>query len=452
MKRALAILAIVLGTVAPAAAHVGSPDVFYEGDAGPYHLFVTVRMPEVIPGVATIEVRASDASVTGLTVVPLRLTGPGSELPPVPDRAARSAEDPQFFSADLWLMEHGSLQVKLAVEGTHGAGALAVPISAVAQRTLGMDRTLGGVLLVLMLLLALSIASIAGAAVREAALDPGAQPPARSRRRARYATGLASVLVGGGLVLGNLWWNAEAREYESFVSRPWKLAPAITGCRLSIPGIRSEVLPDHGHDMHLFVVRVPAFDRLAHLHPTHAPDGSFAQDLPSLPAGHYALFADIVLPTGYPITGTTELDLPDLGCAPLTGDDAAWAAGAPALIVFDRPASLRANVAQKLHFRVVNPDGTPATDVEPYMGMAGHAAIVRIDRSVFAHLHPSGSVAMPALMLAQAPHDMFPAGHALPPEVSFPYAFPQPGDYRIFVQMKRAGQVVTGAFEITIAP
>ena len=39
-------------------AHVGSKDVFEQVDAGPYKLFVTVRPPNVIPGVAAIEVRA----------------------------------------------------------------------------------------------------------------------------------------------------------------------------------------------------------------------------------------------------------------------------------------------------------------------------------------------------------------------------------------------------------
>jgi len=97
------------------------------------------------------------------------------------------------------------------------------------------------------------------------------------------------------------------------------------------------------------------------------------------------------------------------------------------------------------------------------MGMAGHAEFVRSDLSVFAHVHPAGSVSMAALELAQAglpgggdsaqmPMSMpmstpMPEPGTLPPEVHFPYGFPQPGDYRIFVQIKRAGRVDTGVFD-----
>jgi hypothetical protein len=61
----------------PILAHVGSPDVYAEGSAGPYKLFVVVRPLLVIPGVADIEVRSSAPGVDSITVVPIPLTGEG---------------------------------------------------------------------------------------------------------------------------------------------------------------------------------------------------------------------------------------------------------------------------------------------------------------------------------------------------------------------------------------
>ena len=99
------------------------------------------------------------------------------------------------------------------------------------------------------------------------------------------------------------------------------------------------------------------------------------------------------------------------------------------------------------------------------MGMAGHAEFVSSDMSVFAHIHPAGSVSMAALELAsegRAPKAIamdggMPSGRAMPmpsgplePEVSFPYGFPKPGNYRIFVQVKRAGQIETGVFDVRV--
>jgi hypothetical protein len=95
--------------------------------------------------------------------------------------------------------------------------------------------------------------------------------------------------------------------------------------------------------------------------------------------------------------------------------------------------------------------GQPANDLELYMGMPGHAIFVRRDRRVFAHVHPSGSAPMAAIeiaMPASQPHAH--SGTGLPSTVSFPYGFPEPGDYRIFVQVKRSGRVVTGAFDARI--
>ncbi|MBV8728222.1 MAG: hypothetical protein JO336_00290, partial [Acidobacteriia bacterium] len=79
----VAMAGVALGCALPLLAHVGSPDVFYEGEAGPYHLLVTIRPPEVIPGVAQIEIRSSSPEVRRVRIVPLRLTGPGAKLAPV---------------------------------------------------------------------------------------------------------------------------------------------------------------------------------------------------------------------------------------------------------------------------------------------------------------------------------------------------------------------------------
>ena len=66
---------LALVAVAPLLAHVGSPDVFQEGPAGPYRVLVVIRPPLVIPGLAEIEVRTADKDVRGIRVTPLALTG-----------------------------------------------------------------------------------------------------------------------------------------------------------------------------------------------------------------------------------------------------------------------------------------------------------------------------------------------------------------------------------------
>src|SRR4029077_17229269 len=55
----LLVLALLLAA-APARAHVGNPNVFFDGDAGPYPVRVIVRPPAVIPGLAEITVRLRD--------------------------------------------------------------------------------------------------------------------------------------------------------------------------------------------------------------------------------------------------------------------------------------------------------------------------------------------------------------------------------------------------------
>ena len=90
----------------------------------------------------------------------------------------------------------------------------------------------------------------------------------------------------------------------------------------------NDLILDHEHLMHLFLVRSPGMDVFWHLHPERTGSGSFTQNLPAMPAGHYQIFADVVLSSGFPVTMIGQIDLPSgITGQPLAGDDSAlWRA------------------------------------------------------------------------------------------------------------------------------
>lgn len=235
------------------------------------------------------------------------------------------------------------------------------------------------------------------------------------------------------------------------------------------------IIPDHGHLMHLFLIRMPEMDDFYHLHPDETAAGTFTEKMPAVSGGSYAVFADIVRESGFPDTMTAKIELPpgDKG-RPLLGDDSNAAPPKLSTVQANRTTvpldrddhvewvldvgTLQAQKPALLRFRVTDKNGAPVNDLEPYMGMAGHLVILRRDLSVFAHVHPAGSIPMAALMLLRKPalsggDSMAGMQHeAITNEITFPYGFPQPGDYRLFLQVKRAGQVQTAVFDARVAP
>ena len=447
----------------PARAHVGSPDVFLEAHAGPYRLLVTVRPPHAIPGVADVDVLTTGDDVRDVHIVPLPLTGDGAKFAPVPDRAVRSADDPKLFTGHLWLMGAGAWQVRITVNGDRGEGTMSVPVPTLPQSTLAMSPVLRGILFVFMLLLGAGMVGIVSAMAREAKLGAGETLDPRAKRRGRIAGAIATVVVIGIALLGNMWWSVEATAYDRYVYKPLIGSPRVgTDSTLSLsltdPGwIGSrrldDFVPDHGHPMHLFVVS-PSLDRLWHLHPREAAVGTFEQRLPAIPGGTYDLFADLVHATGVSETVTGQIETPGIQGVPLSGDDSAWSANDESLTKISWIRDNTPLVPKRLTtftFRADDEHGEPVKDLELYMGMPGHAIFVRRDLKVFAHVHPAGSAPMAALDLAM-PSNTSHAQHLTTPPatVSFPYGFPEPGQYRIFVQMKRAGVIITGAFDADV--
>jgi hypothetical protein len=498
--------AFLILLLAPACcfAHVGSPDVYFQGNAGPYHFIVMIRTPQMIPGVAEIQIRSDTPGVSKIEATPLYIVGSGSKYPPAPDALQPVQGDAQTFTGKLWLMDAGSWQVRLQADGSLGPGTLAVPVAAFARSTLPMQKGLAILLLSLTLLLVAALVSIFGAARREGGLRPGEQPGTSQKRGARRVMTVGLALTIAALIGGNWWWDTVAADNTSRkIYQPPNLGVSIDGSAMTLriadspwhtrrpDTVMTEIIPDHGHLMHLFLVS-PQMDRMYHLHPRQDQNDPsvFVEDLPPVAPGQYKIFADIVRASGFPDTMVADVNIAQAGTNNFTGDDSQAAAaplaqqGAGNLVsplpdgshmVWVRtPGQITSNQLVWFQFRVDDAAGKPVTDLEPYMGMAAHAEFIASDFSVFAHVHPDGSVSMAALDLASASSGstsgmqgmagMSMAGMSmpgmtnmsaadskpLPAEVSFPYGFPKPGLYRIFVQVKRKGIVETGVFDASV--
>jgi hypothetical protein len=481
---------LLVGLAALSAAHVGSPDIYLDGNAGPYKLFVTIRTPQVIPGLAEVEIRSQTAGISEMRASPLPLSGAGAENAPLPEPLHRNTSDKQFFTGTIWLMMDGSWQVRIAVNGTQGAGTLSVPVPAIATTTRGMKWQLSATLCALGAFLVLGLTAITGAASREAKLSAGAVPDAINKRKGRIAMAASFCLIALVLWGGKTWWDSEAAVYRDRIYKPLNMRASLdhSWLRLNLsepgwmqpePGTIARVLfvrrmddlvLDHDHLMHLYAIRQPGLDVIYHLHPDQAAPDEFKVELPAMPPGDYKLYADVVHENGLPETLMSAIHLPNGIAAstarPLSGDDASaetQPAGNAALgdtfalpdgyrmIWMHDGASLRVRQGTEFRFDLLAPDGSRPKDMALYMGMLGHAAFVKTDGTVFAHIHPNGTVPMAAFMLAQGNDSM--AGMdmeaTLPNEVAFPYGLPTAGKYRIFVQMKHGETVETGIFDAT---
>ena len=503
--------AFIAGAFLVTTGHVGSNNVFFQGTAGPYPVSVIIRPPEVIPGLAEISIRVAGEDVERVTVQPISSDAAPEGGAPPPDVAVPVAGDPELYAAELWLMTVGAYRVEVTVEGGRGAGEVSVPVTSVMLGVLDLPAGLGWLLLGLCLLLVAGAVSITGAAVREGQLRSGETVDPGRRRRARVAMVVAAAGVTGCLYLGMEWWEVVDGRARSGVFQRLAVEGAVvrdgSGPELEIAitdpswlGRQwSPLVPDHGKLMHLFVVGAPGMDAFAHLHPVPVDSATFRVPWPQLPPGEYRIYGDIVHESGFAQTVVDTITVGNVsaGSVPATPppggeavpsevagglvqdlDDSAWtgvpvaAAGtgseAPledgSILEWQGAPEFRVDEEARLAFRVWDPDEKPAR-LEPYMGMLSHAVVTRDDGAVFVHLHPQGTISMGSLAVLSPEAaamagagamggtgmDRGPAPNAADAGVvEFPFAFPQPGEYTIWVQVKREGRVLTGAFQARV--
>jgi Cu+-exporting ATPase len=88
----------------------------------------------------------------------------------------------------------------------------------------------------------------------------------------------------------------------------------------------------------------------------------------------------------------------------------------------------------------------PVTDLQPYLGAAGHVVVMRADGSTFAHRHAETFDAKGRPVLALP-------GARFGPDLDLHVRFGQPGPYRMWVQFELGdGTVVTAPFVVHVAP
>ncbi len=538
MRKSLSVFFIMLSLLQTSYAHVGSPGVVMEGNAGPYKILVNVIPPNAIPGIAKVTVYLQNGPVdfVSLRAVDFRL---GDEGAPKGEPMEQVMGQNGQFKGEIWLMGIGSSSIQITVKGAGGKGDIVVPVVAISTQIKKMPATTGFLLAGLGIFLIVLLITIIGSSVSDALTKEGEIITERRKKIRWIGVGTAAILTSLIVFGGNMWWQRWARNYSKDMFKPVqaelqvKDVNSIKELHLSLDtnsqrsANYSFIIPDHGKMMHMFIMRIPAMDAFAHLHPFRIDSAHFRTILPKLPKGKYLVFADIVYNTGFTETIKDTFNIPvDLtdSLHKLDNDDA-YAFALPAdLIDKGEPAdpenviycgkpgtgvklkdgstliwegmtneSFEAGKLYQLKFAVLTPEGAPAK-LDSYLGMPGHAAIIRNDGDVYIHLHPVGTYSMAAerslLKRIEDPRgvykqpdpksfrdsidnymkqlsslnekdreNMIMAQMNMPVMkgdsmnmnhsnmIEFPYSFPSPGQYRIWVQVKRNGQVLTGAFD-----
>jgi hypothetical protein len=239
--------------------------------------------------------------------------------------------------------------------------------------------------------------------------------------------GLAdSATIPGGLMVSHNGYTLRLTDQQSAAGNGVPVEFTITG-----PD--GEPVTDyetaHEKQLHLIAVRRD-FTGFQHVHPELSTDGTWSTALDLTP-GPWRLYADFTPAEADPLTLGADLHV--------AGD---YRPAEPASVIRSAEVDgytvtldgdLAAGTDAKLTLTVTK-DGTPVTDLQPYLGAYGHLVALRAGDLAYLHVHPDGK-----------PGD----GRTEPgPEVVFYAAVPSDGTYHLYLDFKHESVVRTAAFTI----
>ncbi|WP_082838029.1 hypothetical protein [Haladaptatus sp. R4] len=184
----------------------------------------------------------------------------------------------------------------------------------------------------------------------------------------------------------------------------------------------------HGEALHLIIIRRD-LTHFQHLHPEISSEGRCRVEDFSLPVpGVYRAFVDAVI-DGQSMTLGFDLFAPGTATVEERPDTSHHASceGYEVELLTD---TVTATEPTQLLFEVQRADGSVA-DLEPYLGARGHLVALREGDLAYLHVHPKETTSQPGC-------------------VEFDATFPTPGRYRLFLQVKPDGELISTAFDVRI--
>lgn len=186
----------------------------------------------------------------------------------------------------------------------------------------------------------------------------------------------------------------------------------------------------HEKEMHLLAIKKD-LSVFLHLHPEYLGKGRFQIKTIFPKAGRYKLYADFLPEGANQQLASHELEV--------TGAESNEEIDADKVLkkrIDDIEIELilpeaKINEHIKLIFVLSNGDGSPITELEPYLGSAGHVVIVSEDMEEFLHVHPADE-------------------NTKGPRVEYMTSFPRKGLYKIWGQFKYKGKLYTVPFVIEV--
>ena len=264
---------------------------------------------------------------------------------------------------------------------------------------------------------------------------------------------------GGGLRLitkygGPIDVSVEEQPAQPQPSQPFTITYTLKdgqGAAVEEPGLRLT----HDRLMHLIVVSQD-LKHFQHIHPLPEGGGRYSAASAVPEAGKYLLFNEFVTAAGVTQVERDLLDTtgsapdsqaqltPDLGKKQRVGELEVVMASTSPRVRRRLPVSFTLDVTR---------DGSPVTELEPYLAAPCHIVIISADTRQFAHTHgdvPGGPMSGDMSDMDMSQMSSMPVPDHFGPRLQFTHTFMQQGVYRVWLQFGYKGQVQTVAYNVQV--